>query len=608
MAFNRQAIDEIRDRVDLLDLIGQHVQLKRAGTAWKGLCPFHREKTPSFTVNPQRQIFHCFGCGAGGDAYKFVMLTENVDFPGAVRLLAQRVGVTLEDDPEARAEASRKDELYSVHEEAAKFFQEILYQSKQAEAARDYLRTRTLEPAIVEAFGLGYAPAAGVMLRWAEKRTLDPALLERAGLLARDEEGHLYDRFRDRLMFPVRDPGGRCVAFSGRILPGDERGSKYLNSPETPIFVKSRVLYAMERARKPMLELRTALLCEGQIDVIRCHAHGFTHAVAGLGTAITEEHARILKRHADRVVLMMDADAAGQNSALRAAGLLLAAELEVHVVRLPQGEDPDSLLAKQGRAALDDRLAKAQPFVEFQVDLLSERHDRTSPSGLQTIATEVALTIHQAPSAVLQDALLAQASRRLGGELSPHKLRALMPRRRRGTAPLPAAPPPGEGESAPDPGAPAEEKELCRLLVHHPEQRDAVRPFFKPALFTHPTTRALAALLLQTAAGADDQLHAAARENGEACVGLLAELATAASRLQGGEMSPLEAARELVRHLYRREVERQLRSLLAQRDATPREQAGPLTQRIAELKYDLVRLRKDWAEAKGLLEFLAGET
>ncbi|HEY8240720.1 MAG TPA: DNA primase, partial [Kiritimatiellia bacterium] len=307
----KQTIEEIRSACDIVDIVGSYIQLKKGGPgSLKALCPFHKEKTPSFTVNPSRQIFHCFGCGEGGDVFKFVQKYENVDFPTAARMLAERAGIQVEFDAADDGEIKAKDILYRIHEELAQFYHRVLIESAPGEPARKYLAERDIGPDVIEQFLIGFAPNRyNTLATWAEKKGYQPAQLELAGVLTRREESdEPYDRFRNRVMVPIRDDQGRVIAFSGRIMEADAKAAKYVNSPETPLFRKGRVLYALDKAKRPILESRTAILCEGQIDVIRCHAGGITTAVAAQGTALTEDHARLLKRYADAVVLVMDAD------------------------------------------------------------------------------------------------------------------------------------------------------------------------------------------------------------------------------------------------------------------------------------------------------------
>lgn len=599
MALSRQVLDDIRARVDIVDLIGSYVTLKRAGASYKGLCPFHREKTPSFTVHPARQVFHCFGCGKGGDVFKFVMEHEGVQFMDAVRLLAQRAGVEVRFTEAERGEETRKDLLYTAHAEAAKFYNEVLLKHPSAKEARAYLKARDLGLEVIEQFGLGYAPGGfEVMERFAEKRGFSLEMLETAGLIAKNESGRRYDRFRERLMFPIRDLTGRVIAFSGRILGKDERAAKYLNSPETPLFRKSRALFAMDRARKAIIDAQTCILCEGQIDVIRCHTAGFTNAVAALGTALTEEHAALIKRHADRVVLVMDADSAGQNSALRSAEIFLGAELAVEIATLPTGEDPDSLISKQGPDAFRAVLEQARSVVDFQMDVLSTREDMKQEAGLRRVAAAVLETIRHSASEVQRAQMLREAAARLG--LSEQTLRTEL---RRTARARPVSPP----KNAPGPAAeplptppPREERELLWLLVKHPEVMELIQRYLIPEHLSDQRCRALYVAICNHEER--DDLLAAARNNGEACVQFAAEVIADERSLGDDTELQEKAARELVISVRRKGLEREIQSLTRQRASAPPEDQGRFTDEIATRKYELVALRQGWEKAALVLE------
>jgi DNA primase len=600
MPVSRQQLDEIRDRVDIVDLVGSYITLKRAGSAFKALCPFHKEKSPSFTVNQQRQIYHCFGCGAGGDVFKFLMQYENVEFMESVRMLAQRAGVALQLDHAEPGEESRKEALFKVHTEAARFFQDVLRQHPAAEAARAYLARRQLGPDLVEAFGLGYAPGGSdVMARFGQKHGFAMDVLEASGLVARSEDGRTYDRFRERLMFPIHDLSGRIIAFSGRILEKDARGAKYLNSPETAIFRKGKVLYAMDRARKAVIEARTCLLCEGQIDVIRCHGAGICNAVAGLGTAITEDHSRLIKRNADTVVLLMDADTAGQNSALRSAEIFLQSELSVQAVALPAGEDPDSLIVKRGAAALREVLGRAKSIVDFQIDVLSARENTATEQGLRRVAQAVLQTVHHATGAVQRDQMLREAATRLGiSEIALREdLRRLRsPQRPPAAGPTPAATP--EERTPP----PVEEKDLLRLLLQHPGVIDLVGQFVRPDQLTDPACRALYEQLVAHSAEDTWDATAAARELGDACLDLATELMAGDPRYVGTDEPHVRAAQDLILVIRRRSLERKLRQLGAERERAPADRQAALTQEIVQIRYDIAHLRQGWDQALPILE------
>ena len=356
-------LDEIRTGIDIVDLVGRFVNLKKAGVNWKGLCPFHAEKTPSFMVNPKKGIFHCFGCGVGGDAFGFLMRQDKLTFPEAVRALAKQAGVAL---PEERAPGdSGREELVRAMELARHFYADALTKAGGARA-RAYLEGRGLDPEIARRFGLGYAPDGWDHLRdFMRAERVSEEVLVAAGLVVKRESGTgVYDRFRGRLMFAIRDLQGRVVAFGGRAL-GDEQ-PKYLNSPETPLYTKGHLLYAADAARETIRAKNRALIVEGYVDCLMAHQHGFTETVAALGTAFTPVQLGLLHRYCDEVITFFDADAAGQKAAERAEQLLepttggaawavnrtgtfdAPGALRVKVALLPAGHDPDTFLRAEG--------------------------------------------------------------------------------------------------------------------------------------------------------------------------------------------------------------------------------------------------------------------
>lgn len=407
-------VEEVRARTDIVDLISQYVPLKRAGSTFKACCPFHKEKTPSFTVNAQKQIYHCFGCGAGGDVFSFLMQHEGMDFRGALEMLAERAGVTLQKQRNDK-HSSEKKELYELHSSVAAFFRRCLGEMQSAETARKYLQTRNLDGKIAEQFVIGYAPARwDAMLQWGEKSGYTPEQLEAAGLIIRSERADArnpyYDRFRNRIMFPIRDEQGRTIGFSGRALAEGDRTAKYVNSPETLLFHKSRVLYALDQARKAIIDSGEALICEGQIDVIRCHQCGFNNAVAAQGTAFTETHAAILKRYADNITLIFDSDRAGRAAAVRTGHVFLATGMAVKAVSLPPKSDPDSFLQEEGPDAFRQLLEKAVSIVKFNFNMLEENEDSESEIGAMRIARALAETISVTPNAVQRSRMIQEAA------------------------------------------------------------------------------------------------------------------------------------------------------------------------------------------------------
>lgn len=373
MAENRLRYDaeQVRERTDLLSLIGQHIALKKRGGRYTGLCPFHQEKTPSFSVDPQKGFWHCFGCGKGGDAFNFIMQLEHLSFPEAVERLAERAGVRpVETTTYAPQRKEERDLLFEVNAAAAAAFGKALA-GRAGAPARRYLEQRGIGPVQFARFGLGYAPAGwDALVTHLAKARYSPELLVKAGLaLTRSQGNGQIDRFRNRLMIPIHDRQGRTVAFGGRALTPDDQ-PKYLNTAETPVFYKSRTLYALHLAADTMASRGRAIVTEGYFDVIACHLAGFTEAVATLGTALGEEHVQVLRRLAERVYLVFDADSAGINAALRSQQLFRDAEMDVRIVRLPAGHDPDTLLRQEGASAFERCLEEALAPVDFELERL----------------------------------------------------------------------------------------------------------------------------------------------------------------------------------------------------------------------------------------------
>ncbi|MCX7925677.1 MAG: DNA primase [Fimbriimonadales bacterium] len=361
----RDLREEIRDRIDLVELVSQYVPLERAGKNFKGLCPFHTEKTPSFHVSPALNRFHCFGCGASGDAFSFLMRIEGLSFREAMRRLAERAGIELRAETLPQEAPDERDRLRKLVYAANFFYRQCL---KRTPTAQQYLAQRGLTSETIEAFELGYAPDGwDYLLKFLQKHNFSLQDAETAGLLkAREDGSGYYDRFRNRITFPIHDASGRVVAFGARTMGNDD--PKYLNSPETPLFEKRTTFYGWHRARGEILKQRAAIIVEGYLDLIMLHQYGFTHSVATLGTAFTEDHAARLKRLVERVYLMFDSDSAGIRAALKAGEVLLQAGVPALVVSLPQGEDPDSLLRSQGAAVLQRALDAATPIAPFGIE------------------------------------------------------------------------------------------------------------------------------------------------------------------------------------------------------------------------------------------------
>jgi len=408
---NPQVIAQVRDATDLVEVAGDHVKLKKRGRKYEGLCPFHEEKTPSFSIDPEKGLFYCFGCHAGGDAIKFVMELERLNFPEAVERLARQFGVHLPPaSPDARRRRQTSDRLRTVLEEAQHWFSEQL-DAPAAAGARSELERRGYGKETWRDFGFGYAPDDWRQLLEHLSRRHPQGVIVEAGLAVQPDSGkNPYDRFRDRLTFPVRDSEGRLIAFGGRILGDGE--PKYLNSPESPLFHKRSTLFCLDRARRAIADEAEAVVVEGYFDCFSLHLVGITHVVATLGTALTSDHARLLRRRvgADgRVVLCYDADTAGRRAAATGARVLLEAGVAVAVIGLPPGTDPDDVVRAEGGDALRELLAKPSSLVEFLVQNLPDER-----AARQRGAAEMAALVGSARDPHIRDELFMELTQRIG--------------------------------------------------------------------------------------------------------------------------------------------------------------------------------------------------
>src|SRR5213082_107116 len=416
--FSSSTLEQIRAASDIVDVIGSYLPLKRAGANFVTLCPFHKEKTASFSVNPHRQIFHCFGCHKGGDVFSFVKEYESITFTEAVRRLAERARIPLEveKDPAQLKNRFLKETLLQIHEQITQRWQAALVNDAAGQIARDYLAKRGVPVEAVKLFRLGCAPDAwDDTVNWSRSKGYEPALVEQAGLILRKEgTDHYYDRFRGRLIFPICDEQGRVVGFSGRILTGDEKTAKYVNSPETPIFTKGRVFFGLDKSKRALLDAGCAVVCEGQLDLIACYMAGVHNVVAPQGTALTAEHARILKRYVDEVVLCFDSDAAGRNAAIRALDDLLASGLAIRVAAVPAPHDPDSFIKESGGAAFQQLISGAEGFFDFYVNHLCATNDVGQDKGRLRIERAMREALHKTGNAVLADTYAQKTAQRLG--------------------------------------------------------------------------------------------------------------------------------------------------------------------------------------------------
>jgi DNA primase len=493
MAFPENFIQELVDRSDIVDVVGSYVNLsKKSGANYFGLCPFHNERTPSFAVNPSGQFYHCFGCGKGGGVINFIMEVENLSYPDAVRLLAERAGMQVPEDNYDR-DSKKRARMLALNKDAARFFYEELGMPEGQKAVH-YMQERGISPQIAKRFGLGCAPDSwdSLLKAMAEKGYSEKDLFD-AGLVKRGQRGGFYDTFRNRLMFPVIDVRGDVIGFSGRILSGD--GAKYMNSPDTLVYNKSRNLFGLNLAKKS--KSGYLLLVEGNVDVVSLHQAGFDSAVASLGTALTAEQARLMSRYASEVILCYDADEAGQKAAQRAIGLLEKLDMKVRVLRIPDAKDPDEYLKKKGADAFRNLLSGSEDQVDYRLNSVKAKYDLGTDAGKVGFLKEATELLATLPGPVERQvyAMRAAGEAGVGSDAVIREVerrrKALVMRNRTKTEkemnrPERAAQPPERELRYRDPGSAAAEEGLIRLLYLEPglirEDLPAAEEFSSAAL------------------------------------------------------------------------------------------------------------------------------
>ncbi|MCK5147905.1 DNA primase [bacterium] len=419
MKIPEEKIQEVREATDLVEVISQHVTLKKRGKSFLGLCPFHEEKTPSFNVDPVRNFYHCFGCNAGGNVFTFLMHVEKVSFPEAVRQLARKAGIALPETDEDDGRFKETELLYKVNDMAAQFFRRCLKETEAGARALDYFHGRDLTDEMVEEFGIGYAPKTweGILLA-AKKQSIPESALLKAGLVVESQRGKgIYDRFRGRLMFPIHHASGRVIGFGGRLLKDEPRQPKYLNSPETLIYQKSKLVYGLAQAKSAIREKGNVLLVEGYTDVLRLYQAGLKNVVASAGTALTAQQATLLRRYAKRIYLIYDGDNAGLDAAGRGAEILLANGLEVFIIALPQGSDPDTFVKDSGVDALKKLIEDGKTFVDFRLERLEAAGRLKTPSDRAEAARHLLETLRQIPDAIERDLSMKAISNKLDVDL-----------------------------------------------------------------------------------------------------------------------------------------------------------------------------------------------
>lgn len=499
-----ETIEQIAAANDIVEVIGSYFPLKRAGANFKALCPFHQEKTPSFTVNTQRQTFHCFGCGVGGSVFRFVMEYEHIDFPAAVHKLAARAGLSVVEERGASADEDRQHDvrraLIRLHAEAAEWFQENLSKKQVGAPAREYLKGRGISAEVAKRWQLGYAPDEwNAFGNWARDHGYRESELLASGLVKTKDDAEptpkvkqsVYDRFRGRLMFPICNEVGEVIAFSGRLLQSESEAAKYLNSPETPLFRKGKVLFGLHKTKRALIEANSVIICEGQLDLISLFEAGICNVVAPQGTAFTEIQARTLKRYVQEVVLCFDADTAGEKAAKRSLDTfiqnfgvlptehrrrgrgpaersldsLLQNDLIVRVAEMPPGEDPDSLVRKEGKEAFRKRIAEAENFLDYWIEREAASADLNSLGSKMQLARKMAETVARVRDPIMRSEVSNKVCSRLGISATDFdRLLAKQPRERR-----------GEEESnrfQTEPAPPHDIAILCLLALRNEEARE----------------------------------------------------------------------------------------------------------------------------------------
>lgn len=486
MYYPDELVEEIRAKNDIVDVISGYVRLKKQGSNYFGLCPFHNEKSPSFSVSQNKQMYHCFGCGAGGNVFTFIMEYENYTFPEAIKYLAQKAGVSLpeiEYDENARKRDNKRAQILELNKDVAKFYYYML-RSPQGQTGMDYLTGRKLSAETINRFGLGYAGKySNEMLNYLKQKGYTEALIREAGLVNYDEKNGLYDKFWNRVMFPIQDVNHRVIGFGGRVM-GDGK-PKYLNSPETIVFDKSRNLYGLNHARTS--RKNHLILCEGYMDVIAMHQAGFTEAVASLGTAFTSGQASLLKRYTTEVLLTYDSDEAGTKAALRAIPILKEAGLNGKVIHLEPYKDPDEFIKNLGAEEFQKRIDEAENCFFFEIRVLQKQYDMNDPAAQTQFQREIAKKLCEFPEELERENYLRAVARQF--MIQPDQLRKLVMSyaAKMGGAPETVRPKPTVNKTKnPENSGKTAQKLLLTWLVDEPEIYQKLEKYIDVTDFTEP--------------------------------------------------------------------------------------------------------------------------
>jgi DNA primase len=483
-------IQEVQSRTDIVELISSYIPLKKTGRNFKALCPFHNEKTPSFIVSPQKQIFHCFGCGEGGGVVQFLMLYEKVNFVEAIETLARRLGLEV---PYQRISTQEriKSVLYDVVSQASTFFFENLIRSNEAEQARRYLEARGISREVITHFKIGYAPRGVSIIEVMRKKDFNLEILEKASLIIPKKDGGYIDLFRERIVFPIFDIRGRVVGFGARILQDRKDSPKYINSLENPLYSKREQLYGLNFSKDEILAKDSVIVVEGYFDMITPYVRGVRNIVASLGTALTEEQIRIIKRYTKNIVLVFDSDKAGELATLRALDLLLENNLDIGIVELSSGFDPDLIVRKKGKEYFCNLLERKLDFFDYKIKILKNIYDLESITGKSSIAEEMLSTIDKIPSEVKKYEYIKKLSSFLEVkeeflllELRKQARPRLKQARQNFSVTLKEPPP-------------ITEKLLIQFMINNKKAMDLIKKRLRPDDFSHPLTKKAASLLFE---------------------------------------------------------------------------------------------------------------
>ena len=502
--FPPEIIARVKDETDIVDLVGRYVHLKPAGSSYKGLCPFHREKTPSFHVNPARQSYKCFGCNEGGDAISFLMAVENLTFPEAMETLARALDIDLAKFLQPGEDEGEKRAYFRANETACEIFREAWADERRGRLARDYLTGRGFRPEVLDRFEVGWAPGGDWLLQQLRRHGVQEDLAVSSGLVRRADDGRTFAYFRERVMFPIRNIARQVAGFGGRLIGQGE--PKYLNTADSPHFSKGRLLYGFDTTRMVIARAKVAVLVEGYLDLIALAQAGVANVVATCGTAFTPDQARLLRRGAHRVVMLFDGDRAGRKAAVKSSHVCLAAGLEAQIATLPQGIDPADLVIDQGPDALQEVLGQARGYLAFVRDAVAQAGD--DRAGIEKGVHQVLTTIAEVPDAIRRELMLKETADLFG--LSEGSLSESLARLRRSERRTVGAGPGGRGGPAGDPGPDGPDPD-APPVDHHPAEPAPRRPRFrKLTVINRPHIEAvLLAHALRDGSGAGARLLAA---------------------------------------------------------------------------------------------------